>query len=284
MIAWLPGLHIRGRYVIVYFIVLCLLLIIFQDGNARDGVVVLLAIGIGFIFGSVYLDGISVRYKVFKEHGILYEVHDTFYPTRHFDSHRILQCLGSNWYQSCIYLKSQKRWMYFDILRRILIKFPSINQGNVLVIGGGGGAVPITMSQQSDTIHVDLFETSHAMINIAKRFFHIDQYPHISIYEQDGYEYILSCGSRKYDLAFIDVFNMNVIPRIFQTDRFISHVLLVARHVVINFGSHDTHIYQLLERYNKKKKIYAYVYKSVVIASTDVLENDVHEEQHTRIL
>ncbi|MDQ1280257.1 MAG: hypothetical protein QG670_1520 [Thermoproteota archaeon] len=89
----------------------------------------------------------------------------------------------------------------------------------VLFVGGGGFSVPKKFLQDYPEIIVDVVEIDSDVIQVAKIFFNVTDDPRLTIYNEDGRNY-LSHTSINYDLIVLDAYSKTYVPFHLMTREF----------------------------------------------------------------
>jgi len=85
------------------------------------------------------------------------------------------------------------------------------NARNVLFVGGGGFSGPKKFLQDYPQVRVDVVEIDPDVIQVAKGFFSLEDDPRLTIYNEDGRNY-LSRTTKKYDLIVLDAYSKTYVP------------------------------------------------------------------------
>ncbi len=110
---------------------------------------------------------------------------------------------------------------YTDMLHLPFVFNPGIR--DVLVIGGGGGVVPMIF-KQSYPVSIDVVEIDPKVVEVAEKWFSLRQDERLRIFVQDGRMFIRNTRKR-YDLIVIDVYTAgDRIPFHLTTREFLSRV------------------------------------------------------------
>jgi spermidine synthase len=110
---------------------------------------------------------------------------------------------------------------YTDMLHLPFVLDPGIH--DVLVIGGGGGVVPMIF-KQSYPVSIDVVEIDPKVIEMAEKWFSLQQDEGLHVVVQDGRMFINNTKKR-YDLIVIDVYTAgDRIPFHLTTREFLSQV------------------------------------------------------------
>ena len=139
--------------------------------------------------------------------------------------------LEVTWNNGQLVLDSENTNYSYGSLERILRKgllyigFDRIKKfENVLVLGVAGGSVIKTLTQEvkfkGKITGVEIDETA---VEIAKKFFQLDQIPNLNLVVDDAFEFVLKT-KEKYDLIIIDVFQDTKMPNFLFEDFFINRI------------------------------------------------------------
>lgn len=139
--------------------------------------------------------------------------------------------LEVTWNKGQLVLDSENTNYSYGSLERILRKgllyigFDRIKKfENILVLGVAGGSVIKTLTQEvkfkGKITGVEIDETA---VEIAKKFFELDQIPNLNLVVDDAFEFVLKT-KEKYDLIIIDVFQDTKMPNFLFEDFFINRI------------------------------------------------------------
>ena len=92
---------------------------------------------------------------------------------------------------------------YTDFFHVPMVLNPSINR--VLFVGLGGGTGPKDFLAYYPEMQVDVVEIDPMVINVAKEFFAVPDHPRLSIYEQDGRNFMRR-SSNRYGAIIVDAY------------------------------------------------------------------------------
>ena len=97
------------------------------------------------------------------------------------------------------------------------------NPQNVLVIGLGGGSIPVALSELFPTAIIDAVEIDEAVVRVAKQFFDFAETPRLKVHVSDARVFIKRALLRKaqYDLVILDAFTGEYIPEHLMTREFL---------------------------------------------------------------
>jgi spermidine synthase len=92
--------------------------------------------------------------------------------------------------------------IYTDMLHLPYVFYPEVQ--DVLMIGGGAGAVPMIF-RQAYPVSIDVVEIDPAVVKVAEKWFGLKGDEKLSIFAQDGRMFVHNAG-KEYDLIIIDVY------------------------------------------------------------------------------
>ncbi len=95
---------------------------------------------------------------------------------------------------------------------------------NILILGmGGGSIVSLLRNTYNITAPITAVEKDPVVIDLATRYFNIDHYRDLTIVEADAFDFV--CTSRdSYDLVIVDLFIDAIVPGIFASSGFLTHL------------------------------------------------------------
>ena len=153
--------------------------------------------------------------KIFKfyEENIEYNVIDVLYKDATFNErHLSLKNENSddNYLFSSIYLNSDLIFQPIYIIPHIIIDFwvNGHTVTSVLVLGCAGCTIPRFIFKRINNAGIVGIESSKKMINIAKRFFFIEEYfPRFQLINCDAFDYVKTTEDIKFNIIFVDIFS-----------------------------------------------------------------------------
>lgn len=83
--------------------------------------------------------------------------------------------------------------------------------GSVCLLGLGGGGVAHYLNKQSGYSDITILDNSQQVIDIANRFFSVEQLPQMTLIHQNANDYVLSCN-KNYSHILIDLYNSHHFP------------------------------------------------------------------------
>jgi spermidine synthase len=129
--------------------------------------------------------------------------------------------------QSCIDLTNPRHFA-LNYTRMMLggALFTAEAPKRVLIVGLGGGTLPMALAELLPTAQIDVVEIDPAVTRAAKRFFNFRDGPRMHVIEQDGRVYVKRAGrtGQRYDLVMLDAFDHEYIPEHLLTREFLDEV------------------------------------------------------------
>jgi len=250
---WIQNTNLGFKKIIALYVTLLLIFYLIHQANISSilyfysGFVSCLTLALSVL---VYYQGIYVSHAVFHYKKNIYQVRDAIFFRKQVKNHREVFSTVDGYVMSRIYLHPQKQWAYFDALRAILEKQKQVKK--VLILGGGGGAIPRTIAQQFPHIQVTVVEISKKMIEVAQKFF-VQDSPQIKFIHGDAFDFVRQ-NKNKYDLVCLDVFNGGILCREVAQQQFIAKLCKLAPLTVINFGFDYPNLTKYTKPYNLKKR------------------------------
>ncbi len=135
-----------------------------------------------------------------------------------FSSNRGLQM------QSCQYEDQSDSRLYFPYTR---MSFSGLllnpNPKNILLVGLGGGSIPLVFSELYPDAKIDVVELDPAVKKIAYDYFHFRDTVNMSVTISDARVFIKRAGmqGKQYDYILLDAFNGDYIPEHLMTKEFL---------------------------------------------------------------
>lgn len=128
--------------------------------------------------------------------------------------------------QTCVMINERDR-LVFDYTRMSfagLLLNPEPQR--ILVIGLGGGSIPLTFSDLFPEAIIDVVEIDEAVVKVAEEFFFFEETDNMRVYVDDGRPFIKRAGLRgeKYDYVVLDAFSGDYIPEHMLTAEFLQEV------------------------------------------------------------
>lgn len=132
----------------------------------------------------------------------------------------------------------------------------------ILVIGLGGGTIPIALNELFPAAIIDTVEIDPAVVEVAKEYFGLKPSPQLIVHTQDARVWTKRASHRttKYDIILLDAFNGEYIPEHLMTQEFLKEIqaLLSDRGVMIS------NTFALSDLYSHESATYASVYGAFI--------------------
>ena len=97
---------------------------------------------------------------------------------------------------------------------------------DILVIGLGGGSIPMTFADLFPNAKIDVVEIDEAVVRVAEEYFYYSDTDNMTVYVDDGRPFIKRAGIRgqKYDYIVLDAFSGDYIPEHMLTREYLEEV------------------------------------------------------------
>jgi spermidine synthase len=93
---------------------------------------------------------------------------------------------------------------------------------NALILGFGTGSVAsILCDEYKKDVHLTGVEKDPVVIDLAKKYFHIDRYKNLSLHIEDAGDFLENCD-KKFDLVVVDIFVGADVPEKFREEKFLA--------------------------------------------------------------
>jgi spermidine synthase len=93
----------------------------------------------------------------------------------------------------------------------------------VLIVGLGGGAMPMFLRTLFPTLEIEVVELDPKVVEVATRYFGFRQDAHLKAYTGDGRAWI-EAAKGGWDVVYLDAYGKGEIPRHLATLEFLEHV------------------------------------------------------------
>lgn len=128
--------------------------------------------------------------------------------------------------QTCMRV-SQPDYMVFPYTRMMLGSvLVKPDPKRVLIIGLGGGTLPMALRNMFPELEIDAIEIDPAVTRVAEKFFGFKRDARMNVYEEDGRVFVkkaLRAGT-VYDIIMLDAFEDDYIPEHLSTKEFLEEV------------------------------------------------------------
>lgn len=163
--------------------------------------------------------------------------------------------------QSCVILKDPRRFAlnYAKMMMAgTLLMGPAPQR--ILVVGLGGGTLPMALAEVLPEAHIDAIEIDPAVTRVAKKYFGFRDGPRMKVFEVDGRVFVKRAirEGRQYDAILLDAFDHEYIPEHLLTREFLAEVksLLTPEGVLV------ANTFSSSRLYDHESATYASVYGS----------------------
>ena len=160
--------------------------------------------------------------------------------------------------QSCINKRRPQEmvFVYAQMVMTSLLLNPEPER--ILVLGLGGGTLPLALNELLSEAEVDVVEIDPAVVRVAREFFDFAPNDKVDVFAQDGRVFVKRAAHRdqKYDLIILDAFNGEYIPEHLMTREFLLEVqsLLAPEAVLV------ANTFSISELYDHESATYADVF------------------------
>lgn len=130
--------------------------------------------------------------------------------------------------QSCVNLAKPREFAlnYTHMAMGGLLFATSAPPKSLLVVGLGGGTLPMALREVLPDAQIDTVEIDPAVTRVARQYFGFKDDPKMKVYEVDGRVYVKRAvrEGRKYDAILLDAFDHEYIPEHLLTKEFLEEV------------------------------------------------------------
>jgi spermidine synthase len=128
--------------------------------------------------------------------------------------------------QSCIDLKLPQHLVFEYTQMMLGSLFLNPEPRTILVIGLGGGTLPMTLQKLLPRAAIDTVEVDPAVVRVAQRYFGFRADANLHVAEQDGRSYVRQAirAGKHYELIMLDAYDNQYIPEHLLTREFLSEV------------------------------------------------------------
>lgn len=129
--------------------------------------------------------------------------------------------------QSCLNLQNPKQFA-LNYTRMMMggTLFMGPPPKHILIIGLGGGTLPMALAEILPEAQIDVVEIDPAVTRMAKRYFGFRDGPKMKVIEADGRVYVKRAirAGQRYDAILLDAFDHEYIPEHLLTREFLAEV------------------------------------------------------------
>lgn len=186
--------------------------------------------------------------------------------------------------QSCIDL-NQPELLLFNYTRMFFSAlYIKPEPKKILIIGLGGGSFPQALMKILPNTEIDIVEIDQDIITIAEKYFLFKPNNNVTIFTQDGFDFVQKAKDETYDLIFIDAFTEDYVPPNFLTTEFVANIKKILTKtgiVVINSFGTKSKYYQL------ESDLYQKAFTNVINLTTGnmvIIATNDQLPSHTQII
>ena len=155
--------------------------------------------------------------------GILYEKDGLYHKIIVRDRGNIRHLHFDNTYQSAMNLDDPRDLVFLYTRYLHLAKLFAPEAKSALFLGLGGGSIQKSFHDEYPELILDVAELDPDVIQVAKRYFDVEEDRRLSIYAVDG-RLFLKKTRREYDIAILDAFSYESIPFHLTTREFLTEL------------------------------------------------------------
>ena len=132
--------------------------------------------------------------------------------------------LGTGDRQTCYRIGKPKELVFAYTKMMLGALYLNPNPARVLVIGLGGGTLPMTLRDILPEAQIDVVEIDPAVVKVARTYFNFKTDPKMAVFEDDGRVFVKKQMRTevKYDLIMLDAFEDDYIPEHMLTKEFLT--------------------------------------------------------------
>lgn len=160
--------------------------------------------------------------------------------------------------QSC-FNENRPREMLFPYTRMMMASLAlNPEPKRVLMIGLGGGTLPLALDELYPELVQDVVEIDPAVVRVAREYFRFAPSDRVKVIAQDGRVFVKRAAQRgeRYDLIMLDAFNGDYIPEHLMTREFLEEV----RALLADGGVLAANTFSISALYEAESATYAAVY------------------------
>ena len=178
--------------------------------------------------------------------------------------------------QSCLDRKNPRRLVfgYAKMMLAGLLLNPTPRR--ILVVGLGGGTLPIALSELYPESRIDVVEIDPAVKTVAETYFGFAETDQMKVLLQDGRVFTKRAITRgeRYDLIMLDAFNGDYIPEHLMTREYLEET----RQLMTDDGVLVSNTFAISQLYDHE----SVTYRAVFGPFFNVKENDLCQSDHYR--
>lgn len=128
--------------------------------------------------------------------------------------------------QTCMDLSNPERLVFPYVRMTFAGLLVKPDPERILVVGLGGGSIPVTLNELFPDAHIDIVEIDEAVVRVAREFFQFEETPTMRVYVSDARVFVKRAGLRdnRYDFVILDAFTGDYIPEHLMTLEFLKEI------------------------------------------------------------
>ena len=132
--------------------------------------------------------------------------------------------LGTGDRQTCYRISAPKELVFPYAKMMVGALYLNPNPARILIIGLGGGTLPMTLRDMLPDAQIDVVEIDPAVVKVARTFFNFKDDAKMAVFESDGRVFVKRQmkTETKYDLIMLDAFEDDYIPEHMLTKEFLT--------------------------------------------------------------
>lgn len=125
--------------------------------------------------------------------------------------------------QTCMDLKDPKKLVFPYVRMTLGGLLINPEPESVLVIGLGGGSIPMALNEMYPRATIDAVEIDEAVVRVAKQYFNFAENDKLKVHVVDARVFTKRAGlqGKKYDLIILDAFTGDYIPEHLMTKEYL---------------------------------------------------------------
>ena len=125
--------------------------------------------------------------------------------------------------QTCMDLNDPKRLVFPYVRMTLGGLLVNPDPKRVLIIGLGGGSIPLTLAEMYPGALIDVVEIDQAVVTVAKKFFNFAETENLKVHVADARVFTKRAGlkNKTYDLIILDAFTGDYIPEHLMTQEYL---------------------------------------------------------------
>lgn len=131
--------------------------------------------------------------------------------------------------QTCMDMRNPKRLVFPYVRMTLGGLLVNPDPERVLIIGLGGGSIPLTLAEMYPDAIIDVVEIDEAVVKVARRFFNFEETDKLRVHVADARVFTkrVALRKQKYDLIILDAFTGDYIPEHLMTKEYLEETKAV---------------------------------------------------------